>query len=151
MTAILACRSCVVWMALAFLRTGHGYFVADLVPPSGCSPSVALCREPGACPFLTESMMSPPPPCRLPSYLHGLHSYVPHNSNAARRSLIRGATGVAGKLAVQIAKYLGAGRVVAAGRNEQILKTLNGLGADATIHLDRDDKELAEAFTREAS
>src|SRR5499425_3534184 len=60
--------------------------------------------------------------------------------------LILGATGVAGKLAIQIAKHLGAGRVVAAGRNEQVLKTLNDLGADATIHLDRPDKELAEAF-----
>src|SRR5262245_50861756 len=38
--------------------------------------------------------------------------------------LILGATGVAGKLAVQIARHLGAGRVVAAGRNEQVLKTL---------------------------
>jgi NADPH2:quinone reductase len=65
--------------------------------------------------------------------------------------LILGATGVAGKLAVQIAKHLGAGRVVGAGRNEQILKTLNELGADATIHLDRPDKELAQAFTREVS
>ncbi len=40
-------------------------------------------------------------------------------------ALILGATGVAGKLAVQIAKHLGAGRVVAAGRNEQVLRTLN--------------------------
>jgi NADPH:quinone reductase-like Zn-dependent oxidoreductase len=65
-------------------------------------------------------------------------------------ALILGATGVAGKLAVQIAKHLGAGRVVAAGRNEQVLRTLNDLGADATIHLDQPDKELAEAFIREA-
>src|SRR6266478_846915 len=64
-------------------------------------------------------------------------------------ALILGATGVAGKLAVQIAKHLGAGRVVAAGRNEQVLRTLNDLGADATIHLDQPDKELAEAFIRE--
>lgn len=63
--------------------------------------------------------------------------------------LILGATGVAGKLAVQIAKHLGAGRVVAAGRNEQVLNTLIDLGADAIIHLDRPDKELSEAFTRE--
>src|SRR5215475_13340774 len=48
--------------------------------------------------------------------------------------LILGATGVAGKLAVQIAKHLGAGRVIAAGRNEQVLNTLNNMGADATIH-----------------
>jgi NADPH:quinone reductase-like Zn-dependent oxidoreductase len=65
--------------------------------------------------------------------------------------LILGATGVAGKLAVQIAKHLGAGRVVAAGRNEQVLRTLNDLGADATIHLNQSDKELAEAFIREFS
>src|SRR5216684_4439144 len=65
--------------------------------------------------------------------------------------LILGATGVAGKLAVQIAKHLGAGRVVAAGRNEEVLGTLNDLGADATIHLDQPDKELAEAFIHEAS
>lgn len=71
--------------------------------------------------------------------------------NCGETVLILGATGVAGKLAVQIAKHLGAGRVVAAGRNEQVLKTLNDMGADATIHLDRADKELKEAFTREAS
>ena len=65
--------------------------------------------------------------------------------------LVLGATGVAGKLAVQIAKHLGAGRVVAAGRNAQVLRTLNDLGTDATIHLNQPDKELAEAFVHEFS
>ena len=64
--------------------------------------------------------------------------------------LILGATGVAGKLAVQIAKHLGAGRVVAAGRNGEILRSLSDLGADATINLTLSDKELGEAFIREA-
>ena len=64
--------------------------------------------------------------------------------------LILGATGVAGKLAIRIAKHLGAGRVVAAGRNERILETLPDLGADATIALDQPDPELAAAFIREA-
>jgi NADPH2:quinone reductase len=64
--------------------------------------------------------------------------------------LILGATGVAGKLAIQIAKLLGAGRVVAAGRNEKVLSTLHELGADATIGLGVPDKDLVEAFTREA-
>ncbi|MGA2588560.1 MAG: zinc-binding dehydrogenase [Bryobacteraceae bacterium] len=64
--------------------------------------------------------------------------------------LILGATGVTGKLAVQIAKTLGAGRVVAAGRNEEALNTLNELGADATIRLDQTDQDLIEAFRREA-
>jgi NADPH2:quinone reductase len=64
--------------------------------------------------------------------------------------LILGATGVAGKLAIQIAKHLGAGRVVAAGRNERILETLASLGADATISLSESDEDLALAFSREA-
>jgi NADPH:quinone reductase-like Zn-dependent oxidoreductase len=49
--------------------------------------------------------------------------------------LILGATGVAGRLAIQIAKRLGAKRVVAAGRNPEGLKDL---GADAVIPIDRD-------------
>src|SRR5262245_52766681 len=65
--------------------------------------------------------------------------------------LILGATGVAGKLALQIAKHLGAGRVVAAGRNEHVLETLPDLGADASIALDQPDQELTAAFIREAS
>jgi len=47
--------------------------------------------------------------------------------------LILGATGVAGRLAVQIAKRLGAKRVVAAGRNPGRIE-----GADALIPIDRD-------------
>ncbi|MGO9517050.1 MAG: quinone oxidoreductase family protein [Candidatus Korobacteraceae bacterium] len=65
--------------------------------------------------------------------------------------LILGATGVTGRLAVTIAKLLGAGRVVAAGRNQQVLNTLHKLGADATIHLEVPAEDLGEAFAREAS
>jgi len=69
---------------------------------------------------------------------------------AGETVLILGATGVTGKVAVQIAKILGAGRVVAGGRNEQILGSLHELGADATIRLDLPDQELIEAFRCEA-
>lgn len=69
---------------------------------------------------------------------------------AGETVLILGATGVAGKLAIQIAKHLGAGRVVAAGRNREILETLPVLGADATIALDQSDQELAAAFIAES-
>jgi NADPH2:quinone reductase len=51
---------------------------------------------------------------------------------------------------MQIAKILGAGRVVAAGRNEQVLSTLLELGADATIWLDKPHQELVETFRHEA-
>ncbi len=64
--------------------------------------------------------------------------------------LILGATGVTGRLAVRIAKLLGAGRVVAAGRNQQALLGLRQLGADAIIRLDVPAQELRESFVREA-
>jgi NADPH2:quinone reductase len=64
--------------------------------------------------------------------------------------LILGATGVTGKLAVQAARHFGAGRIVAAGRNQQVLDTLPGLGADAVIQLDQADDALAAAFTVQA-
>src|ERR1700722_17120580 len=64
--------------------------------------------------------------------------------------LILGATGVTGRLAIQTAKLLGAGRVIAAGRNEQLLNTLDDLGADTTIHLGKPGQDLTEAFVREA-
>jgi NADPH:quinone reductase-like Zn-dependent oxidoreductase len=69
---------------------------------------------------------------------------------AGETVLILGATGVAGKLAVQVAKLLGASRVVAAGRNQQILDSLGRLGANRTIQLDAPVRELQEAFAREA-
>ena len=47
--------------------------------------------------------------------------------------LVNGATGTAGRLAVQLAKYLGAGKVIATGRNESELQELLSLGADIVI------------------
>lgn len=64
--------------------------------------------------------------------------------------LILGATGVTGQLAVTIAKLLGAGRVVAAGRNQQTLQSLLQTGADAIIRLDAPTAEIKESFAREA-
>lgn len=64
--------------------------------------------------------------------------------------LVLGATGITGRLAVRIAKLLGAGRVVAAGRNQKSLEALRDLGADATIQLETPREELQEAFVREA-
>jgi NADPH2:quinone reductase len=50
--------------------------------------------------------------------------------------LVLGATGTVGSVAVQAAKLLGAGKVVAAGRSEQGLARARELGADATVRLD---------------
>jgi NADPH2:quinone reductase len=48
--------------------------------------------------------------------------------------LVQGATGVAGRLAVQVARLLGAGRVVATGRDDGALREVVGLGADTVIN-----------------
>ncbi|GHO42000.1 hypothetical protein [Ktedonospora formicarum] len=49
--------------------------------------------------------------------------------------LVLGATGTSGKMAAQFAKHLGAGKVIALGRNERILRTLPELGADGRCQL----------------
>ena len=53
--------------------------------------------------------------------------------------LINGATGVTGKIAVQLAKYYGAKKVIVTGRNQQSLEALLLLGADEIISLSQDD------------
>jgi NADPH:quinone reductase-like Zn-dependent oxidoreductase len=69
---------------------------------------------------------------------------------AGETVLILGATGVTGQLATQIAKLLGAKRVIVAGRNQQVLDRLRELGADATIQIDQPAGALKDAFAREA-
>jgi len=68
---------------------------------------------------------------------------------AGESVLILGATGVAGQLAVQVAKRLGARRIIAAGRNPQVLQELSALGADAVVSLDQDPASLVSAFRNE--
>jgi NADPH:quinone reductase-like Zn-dependent oxidoreductase len=61
------------------------------------------------------------------------------------RVLVLGATGSAGRMAVQIAKHLGAAHVTAAGRDPQRLARLPAIGADALIDLHDPEAALAEA------
>jgi len=63
--------------------------------------------------------------------------------------LVHGATGAAGRMAVQISKHLGARAVVATGRNRAKLETLHEIGADLVIPLDQPEEELRRAV-REA-
>jgi len=59
--------------------------------------------------------------------------------------LVLGATGVTGRLAVKVAKLLGAERVIAAGRNSQALESLRSLGADVVVPLG-DPQSLPQAI-----
>lgn len=67
--------------------------------------------------------------------------------------LVNGATGSAGTLAVQLAKFLGARRVIATGRNPETLNALLALGADAVIPftIDADHPTGAAAFEQALS
>jgi NADPH:quinone reductase-like Zn-dependent oxidoreductase len=68
---------------------------------------------------------------------------------AGESVLILGATGAAGHLAVQIAKRLGARRVIAAGRNAGALAAAKELGADAAISLEQPREDVVAAFRSE--
>lgn len=61
---------------------------------------------------------------------------------AGETVLINGATGFTGKIAVQIAKYYGAKKVIVTGRNEESLRSLLALGADETISLKMEDEKF---------
>jgi NADPH:quinone reductase-like Zn-dependent oxidoreductase len=63
--------------------------------------------------------------------------------------LINGATGVSGRLAIQIAKHFGARRVIATGRNQASVAGLDALGATELIPLDQPAESLTKAFRRE--
>ena len=63
--------------------------------------------------------------------------------------LVLGATGACGSMAVQVAKVLGAGRVVAAGRAGERLARLRERGADAIVELDATD-DLAASLQEAA-
>ncbi|WP_182874604.1 quinone oxidoreductase family protein [Microbispora sp. H10670] len=60
--------------------------------------------------------------------------------------LVQGATGAAGRLAVKVARLLGAGRIVATGRDDDQLREVQAIGADAVINTAVSDEALAQAY-----
>ena len=70
---------------------------------------------------------------------------------AGETVLVNGATGASGRLAIQVAKHLGASKVIATGRNAAAFDELRALGADVTIALTQERDALQDAFMREFS
>lgn len=68
---------------------------------------------------------------------------------AGESVLINGANGASGRLAIQIAKHLGAGRIIATARNAVCEADLRALGADDFIPLQQDPEALAARFRDE--
>jgi len=65
--------------------------------------------------------------------------------------LVLGATGNAGRMAVQVARLLGAGQVIAAARNAELLAGLPALGATSTLLLDPDASAVAGRLDQAAT
>ena len=69
----------------------------------------------------------------------GMSSWTALTRRAALRPgetvLINGATGTSGRLAIRIARSLGAGKIIATGRNSETLQQLQQEGADITLTL----------------
>lgn len=142
---------------------GHGGVGAlsdgKLVAFGGTKPPHGTMAELAVIPKEFAAYISPVPDgvdaalaAALPS--SALTSYLPLRWGAKLQPgetvLIQGATGVSGKLAVQIAALLGAGKIVATGRDESTLRSLSDLGASAVIDLKQPDAEVCDALTREA-
>jgi len=123
-------------VGFGIMRPPYGAFaekaaVKHFVPiPDGIDPAIAAAVPPSA-----------------------LSSYLPLKYTAkiekGETVLVNGATGVSGRIAIQVAKMLGAGRVVGTGTNETSLNLLESLGADAVIDLKQSDEQLLEAFEKE--
>ncbi|PWN68696.1 alcohol dehydrogenase [Chryseobacterium phosphatilyticum] len=58
--------------------------------------------------------------------------------------LINGATGITGRIAVQIARLYGAKKIIVTGRNEDSLKSLLDLGADDRVSLQLSDDDFKQ-------
>lgn len=65
---------------------------------------------------------------------------------AGETVLVNGATGASGRLAVAIARHMGAGRIIATGRNRSVLESLD---VDAIMPLSEDGAQIDSAFARE--
>lgn len=58
--------------------------------------------------------------------------------------LVNGATGITGRIAVQIAKLYGAKKIIVTGRNQESLQVLPELGADEVVSLQLNDEDFKE-------
>lgn len=85
----------------------------------------------------------------------GMSSWAAYMERARLKAgetvLVNGGTSTAGRLAVQIAKHLGAKRVIATGRNPDSLRLLEALGADVTIPLTGSEDAMEKSFKEQFS
>ncbi|GAA2820797.1 zinc-binding alcohol dehydrogenase family protein [Saccharopolyspora taberi] len=128
---------------------GSRVFFAGLEAPSGSMAERAVVRAQDCVPIpddVDDVTVAASVHPAMPAWLALRSAFEPGES-----VLVLGATGNAGRMAVQIARLLGAGRVVAAGRNKAMLDRLLELGVDEVVALDRADESAGQALADAAS
>lgn len=124
---------------------GRPVYFGSAVPPFGSMAQRALARS--------EEVFDRPEDLdegvAVALGVAGLAAWLPLTERARLQSgetvLVLGATGVLGTIAVQAAKILGAGRVIAAGRDSGGLERAARRGADAVVDLSKVD-DPTEAY-----
>jgi NADPH:quinone reductase-like Zn-dependent oxidoreductase len=116
---------------------GRRVYLRDLRPPFGTLAERAPVRTDRLVP-LPEALSDV---AAAAVAVPGLSCWNPLVNRAPIRPgesvLVHGATGASGRMAIQIAKHLGARAVVAMGRNREKLATLREIGADLVIPTDQ--------------
>jgi len=118
------------------LLNGERVYFHEAVEPYGSFAERALVRA--------DSILKVPEGLTdeqtIPLGVAGLTAWVSLTDEArmtgGERVLVTGATGMVGQIATQGAKLLGASHVVAAGRNQTVLRSLLDRGADQIVVLD---------------
>lgn len=105
-------------------------------PPYGALAERTVVRE-GAYAPIPEGL-DPAAATVLASAISGMSMKYAAGLRPGETVLIQGATGVAGRLAVQVARLLGAGRIIATGRDDAQLAELD---VDATINTGTADEQ----------
>ena len=118
-------------------RTPDGRLVYfdEPTPPFGSLAERALVRD--DCVMLAVPDVDPAVLAALGNAGLAAHTALQWRGNVqpGESVLVLGATGVVGRLTVQVARLLGAGRVVAAGRDHEGLTRARELGADEAVEL----------------
>jgi len=124
----------------------HVYF-DSLVAPFGSFADRALVREEG----VTELPDGADDALSVCFGVAGLAAWLPLEWKARLQAgetvLVLGASGPVGQIAVQVARVLGAARVIAAARSSEGLERARELGAHETVQIGAVN-DLAEAFRR---
>ena len=115
-------------MASAGSTTAAGSISSCRERPMAAWPSGRSCarRIASRCP--TISTTSPPRRSPIPACRRGPPSPSARGCKPGETVLVNGATGTAGRLAVQIARHLGAKKIIATGRNAEALDAVAALG-----------------------